>query len=128
MQRTIRVLLLEDHAAFRQALTRTLEREPDFKVVAQAGTLAEARRRLRMNGVSQIDVAVLDLLLPDGIGMELVGELRETYPDVAVLVVTVVGDREVHNWAAALGADEVVTKDEPFERIVAAIGNLGIRL
>ena len=126
MQRTIRVLLLEDHAAFRQALTRTLEREPDFKVVAQAGTLAEARRRLRMYGVSQIDFAVLDLLLPDGIGMELVGELRETYPDVAVLVVTVVGDRKVHNWAAALGADEVVTKDEPFERIVAAIDNLGM--
>ena len=60
----IRVLLLEDHASFRQALASIIEREPDVTVVAQAGSLAEARALLPL----EVDVAVVDLGLPDGEG------------------------------------------------------------
>lgn len=63
----VRTLLLEDHAAFRQAMTFLLEREPNFEVVAQAGTLAEARRSLP----DGVDLAIVDLALPEGRGMSL---------------------------------------------------------
>jgi len=59
---TLRVMLVEDHVAFRQALAFLLMREPDLEVVAQAGSLAQAREMLDR----RLDVAVLDLALPDG--------------------------------------------------------------
>ena len=67
----IRVLLVDDHTAFRQPLAR----EPDISVVGQAGTLAAARRLLE-----GIDVAIVDLDLPDGNGLELVREVRAPNP------------------------------------------------
>ncbi len=58
-----RVLLVDDHATFREPLAFMLNREPEFEVVAQVGSLAEARRALE-----GIDLAVVDLDLPDGNG------------------------------------------------------------
>jgi DNA-binding NarL/FixJ family response regulator len=78
-----RVLLLEDHTSFRQALAFMLDREPDLTVVGQAGTLAEARDQL-----ADIDVAVVDLDLPDGDGLALLRELRAASLRSAVLVLT----------------------------------------
>ena len=80
----IRVLLVEDHAAFREALTFLLGREPDLEVVAQAGSLAEARGALG----GGLDVAVVDLNLPDGDGGELIGELLRASPGAKVLVLS----------------------------------------
>jgi DNA-binding NarL/FixJ family response regulator len=80
-----RVMLVEDHAAFRQSLAVLLEREPDLEVVAQAGSRAEARQMLD----TRLDVAVLDLALPDGDGRDLIGELRQANAGISVLVLTV---------------------------------------
>jgi DNA-binding NarL/FixJ family response regulator len=66
--RIVRVMLVEDHAAFRQSLAALLEREPDLEVVAQAGSLAQARKMLH----TPLDLAVLDLALPDGDGRDLI--------------------------------------------------------
>ena len=65
--RTIRVMLVEDHIAFRQALAFLLMREPDLEVVAQAGSLAQARQMLD----TPLDVVVVDPGLPDGDGRDL---------------------------------------------------------
>ena len=80
----IRVLLVEDHADFRGALACLLGREPDLEVVAQAGSLAEAREALD----GRLDVAVVDLALPDGGGSELIGELRRANPGVSALALS----------------------------------------
>jgi DNA-binding NarL/FixJ family response regulator len=82
---TARVMLVEDHIAFRQALASLLSGEPDLEVVAQAGSLAEARELLD----SRLDVAVLDLSLPDGDGRELIGELQRANAGISVLVLSV---------------------------------------
>jgi DNA-binding NarL/FixJ family response regulator len=79
----IRVLLVDDHASFRESLALLLEREPDIAVVGQAGSLAEARALLR-----RVDVAIVDLDLPDGHGADLVRELRAVNPDGMVLILT----------------------------------------
>ena len=108
----IRVLLVEDHAAFRGALAFLLGREPDLEVVAQAGTLAEAREALdgRLDG--RLDVALVDPGLPDGDGSELIGELRRANPGVSVLVLSAtIGSGHLDEVRKA-GADAVLTKVE----------------
>lgn len=117
-----RVLLVEDHSSFRRALAFVLEREPDLRVVAQAGSLAEARDK--MDGERDFDVAVLDLGLPDGNGMDLIGDLRRANPRASIIVLSV--DLNPKNQALALerGADSVLGKEASITQIVAAVRNL----
>jgi CheY-like chemotaxis protein len=82
-----RVFLLEDHSWFRKAFADLLGRQPDFEVIAQAGSLADARREAAEKG-ERIDLALVDLLLPDGIGTELIRDLRADGSEVPVLVLT----------------------------------------
>ncbi len=107
-QRTIRVLLVEDHAAFREALAFLLGGEPDIEVVAQAGSLAEAREALD----GTLDVAVVDLALPDGDGRELIGELRRASPGTSVLVLSATIEPEDLDDLRKTGANTVLAKVE----------------
>ena len=116
----IRVLLVEDHAAFRSALAFLLGREPDLEVVAQAGSLAEAREALG----GEFDVAVVDLGLPDGSGGELIGELRLANPGVSVLVLSSTIEPEHFEEVKGMGADEVINKVEHFPHIADEIRRL----
>ncbi len=118
-----RVLLIEDHDAFRQSLAFMLEREPGLEVVGQAGSLGEARRVASEN-LEEVDVVVVDLLLPDGNGMELVREIRRVRSGLPV-VLTIVVEPEVREWVSAMGADTIVSKDIPREEIMAAIWRVG---
>ncbi|MBA2715234.1 MAG: response regulator transcription factor [Rubrobacteraceae bacterium] len=105
----IRVLLVEDHALFRQALSLLLYRRQQMEVI-QAGTLAEAR--LLLGGV---DVVALDNILPDGAGVELIGDVRSSNPSASVLVLSDGLDSANAESALAAGADAVLSKVEsPF--------------
>ena len=115
-----RIFLLEDHSWFRKALADLLGREPDLEVVGEAGSLAEARREAA-NKAEEIDLAVVDLLLPDGIGTELIGDLRANEPDVPVLVLTVARGPDLYRWVRSMGADELISKDASVEEILSAI-------
>jgi PAS domain S-box-containing protein len=100
----VRVLLVEDHASVREAIASTFEREAGFRVVGQAGSLAEARSML---GTQPVDVAIIDLRLPDGYGADLVPELKEASPQAQALVLSADLDhakiaRAVHNGAAGI--------------------------
>lgn len=116
------VLLVEDHGSFRRALAFVLGREPDLEVVAQAGTLQQAREQI---GASPgVDVAVLDLGLPDGNGDALIPDLRAANPGVRVLVLTVDISPKSRDRALDSGADAVLGKDASIEEIVSAVKDL----
>jgi DNA-binding NarL/FixJ family response regulator len=115
-----RLLLVDDHAAFRQPLAFMLERESDMAVVAQAGSLTEARGMLT-EVASQIDVALVDLRLPDGLGVEFVRELRGANPAAQSLVLTADLDRLHHARAIEAGATGVLSKTSQVSDIVDAI-------
>jgi DNA-binding NarL/FixJ family response regulator len=117
-----RVLLVEDHASFRQTLAFVFDQEPGYEVVAQAGTLAEARGE--MDGV-EADLGVIDLSLPDGEGTELIEELREANPDFAALVLTASLDRAEHARAVEAGAAGVLHKSADVDAILDATRRLG---
>ncbi len=110
------ILLVEDHASLRQAVASVFEREPGFTVVAQAGSLAEARRML--NGV---DVAIIDLALPDGYGGELIKDLRDANPDAMALVLSASLDQAETARAVESGAAGVLHKSVELEEVVHAV-------
>jgi DNA-binding NarL/FixJ family response regulator len=112
----IRVLLVDDNARFRQAFVRLLEWHPDIEVVAQAGSLAEAQDKL-----SGIEVAALDRGLPDGDGLDLIGELREANPEAVVLVLSATLEPTLAEQAYNAGAEGVIDKMASPEEIVGAI-------
>jgi DNA-binding NarL/FixJ family response regulator len=117
----IRLLLLDDHTSFRELLALRLASEPGLTVVAEAGSLAEARQRLRQ---IEIDVALVDLDLPDGSGVELIRALRAKNPQAQVLVLTASGSRHEHAAAVAAGASGVLHKAVGSAEIIAAIRRL----
>jgi DNA-binding NarL/FixJ family response regulator len=121
--RIIRVMLVEDHAAFRQSLASLLGREPDLEVVAQAGSLAQARQMLD----TPLDVAVLDLALPDGDGRDLIGELRQRNAGISVLVLTVMLGPSHLDEVLKAGADAVLHKVASPQTIVEEVRRLAGR-
>jgi PAS domain S-box-containing protein len=116
----VRVLLVEDHTAIREALASTFKRE-GFGVVGQAGSIADARRMLEEH---PIDVALIDLGLPDGYGAELIKELREAHPHAQALVLSASLDRTNVARAVERGAAGVLSKTVHLEEVVQAVRRL----
>src|SRR5919112_1812218 len=114
----IRVLLVEDHALFRQALSLLLYRRQQMEVI-QAGTLAEAR--LLLGGV---DVVALDSALPDGAGVELIGDVRSSNPEASVLLLSDAPDSATSGSAVAAGAELLLFKVESPFTIIEEIKHL----
>ncbi|MBD0354530.1 MAG: response regulator transcription factor [Rubrobacteraceae bacterium] len=114
-----RILLVDDHASFRQTLAFVFDQQPDYEVVAQAGSLAEARRALE--GLeNDLDLGVIDLSLPDGEGTELIKDLREANEDFMALLLTASLDRTDHARAVEAGAAGVVHKSADVDEILDA--------
>ena len=118
----IRVMLVEDQADFRRLMEALLSRQPDLEVVAQAGSLAEARG---LAGMVSFDVAVLDLGLPDGNGADLIAELSRGNPGVGVLNFSANLDPTSIEKATDAGADEIMDKLSPLPEVLATVRRLG---
>jgi PAS domain S-box-containing protein len=115
----VRVLFVDDHTAVRQAIAAMFEREPGFTVAGQARSLAEARGLLR-----DVDVAVLDLALPDGDGADLIPELHEASPDAQALVLSADLDRDGIARAVEAGAAGALDKTAELDQLVDAVRRL----
>jgi two-component system response regulator DesR len=118
----VRVMLVEDNAALRRLVASLVDRQPDMEVVAQAGSLEEARRSAASAGC---DVAVLDLGLPDGSGADLIEELRELCPGSAALVFSASLVPKTLSRVREAGAEEVLDKFAPPAEVLGAIRRLG---
>jgi DNA-binding NarL/FixJ family response regulator len=114
---TVRVLLVDDHPAVVGGLERIIESTPDLRVVATAGTIAEASRRLRED---DIDVAIIDMRLPDGLGTSLVREASERGRP-ATLVLSTFDQRQYVSSALRNGAQGFLLKTATLEQVADAI-------
>ena len=116
----IRVMLVEDHPDFRDLMEVLLGSQSDIKLVAQAGSLAEARN----HAVRFVfDVAVLDLGLPDGDGVDLIADLRQANPDVGVLILS--ASLDASSFERAAEADEIMDKLAPLDEVLGTVRRLG---
>ncbi len=120
--RVIRVVIVEDHADFRALMGVLLGRQPDIELLAQAGSLAEARAQAAR---FEFDVAILDLGLPDGSGADLIADLRRTSPGVSVLVLSASLDPVGIEEANSAGAEEIMDKLTPVDEVLATVRRLG---
>ena len=114
---TISVLLVDDHELIRQGLRRAFERDGDFEVAGEAGTLSDARRLLTLMAP---DVVILDVRLPDGNGLEACRKVRADNPEIGIVILTMyAGDDQLFE-ALEAGASAFVPKNAPSEDVVAA--------
>jgi DNA-binding NarL/FixJ family response regulator len=124
-RKLLRLMLVEDHAAFRHAMATLLGREADLEVVAEASSLGEARHHLTSVG---FDVAILDLGLPDGHGADLIAEVREARPGAAVLILSSSLDPDNLARAKEAGADGVLDKFATPDQVIGTIRRMGTRM
>lgn len=104
---TIGVFLLDDHELVRRGLRDLLEAEDDMRVVGEAGTAEEAFGRIP---VTAPDVAILDVRLPDGDGVDVCREIRTKHPEITCIMLTSFADDEAAYAAIMAGAAGYVLK------------------
>ena len=115
---TTRVFLLDDHEVVRRGLRELFDAEEDLTVVGEAATAEEALSRVPP---TRPDVAVLDVRLPDGDGVEVCRDLRSAMPELKCLMLTSFADDEALFDAVMAGAVGYVLKDIRGNDLVSAI-------
>lgn len=117
----IRVLIADDHAVVRRGLRQILSETPDILVEGEAATAPEVRQLVADR---RWDVVVLDLNMPGGSGMELIGDLRRLASGVRVLVLTVSPEEQYAVRAIRAGAAGFLTKESAPEKLIEAVRRL----
>lgn len=121
--RGIRVFLLDDHEMVRQGVRGLLELDPLITVVGEAGTVEEA---LRLAPLCNPTVAVLDVRLPDGTGIEVCRELKERIPRLKCLMMSSFSDAEAVTAAIKAGASGFVLKQLRGTDVVDAVRSVAV--
>lgn len=115
---TVRVMIVDDHEIVRRGIAEIIDRADGLEVVAEAGGQAEALRRAEL---VRPDVVLVDFQLPDGTGIELMHEMRETVPGALPIVLTSFDDDEAMLAALSQSAHGFLLKDSAPEEIVRAV-------
>jgi len=118
MAEPIRVLIVDDHAVVRSGIRLLLQQEPDIDPVGEAGTGREAVFQARS---LKPDVLLMDVVMPDQTGLEVLPTLIHEHPDVKVLVLSMQDDPRYVREAFAAGATGYVLKEAADTEVVAAI-------
>jgi len=115
----VRLLVVDDHALVRSGLRALLNGKDDVQVVGEA---ADGDEAIRLVGELAPDVVLMDLSMPHGKdGLTATREIREKYPDTAILVLTMHDDDEYLFRAIQAGASGYILKSAPHEELLAAI-------
>ena len=116
---SISIVIADDHAVVRTGLRMLLDAEPGFQVVAEAGTVDEARARRRASTLPPC--SILDLHMPGDTSLSAMPELRRAAPDTAIVVLTMQKDPAFAREAMAAGARGYVLKEAADTELVTAI-------
>ncbi|HZG36323.1 MAG TPA: response regulator transcription factor [Gaiellaceae bacterium] len=115
---SIRVVVVDDHAVVRSGIRMLLDAEQDIDVVAEGGSADEAVRAARLE---KPDVMLLDVVMPDGTGIEATPKVLEAAPGVKVLVLSMQDDPAYVREAFAAGASGYVLKEAADVEVVQAV-------
>jgi two-component system response regulator DevR len=118
----VKVFLVDDHEVVRRGLIDLLGADPDLDVVGEAGSVAEAMARIP---AASPDVAVLDVRLPDGNGIELCRDLLSRMPELRCLILTSYTSDEAMLDAILAGASGYVVKDIKGMELARAVKEVG---
>jgi DNA-binding NarL/FixJ family response regulator len=118
----VKVFLVDDHEIVRRGLIDLLSADPDLEVVGEAGSVAQALARIP---ALRPDVAVLDVRMPDGNGVELCRELLSRHPELRCLMLTSFISDEAMLDAILAGASGYVVKDIKGLELAQAVKDVG---
>jgi DNA-binding NarL/FixJ family response regulator len=113
-----RVLIVDDHPAVREALALRIGRQPDLEVCGEAADIGEA---LRLVADTKPDVAVVDISLKTGSGIDLIKRIKAHNDNVRILVWSMHGESHYAERALRAGALGYINKDQATDKIVEAI-------
>ena len=113
-----RVFLVDDHPLVREWLTNLVNQQPGLKVCGEAESGPEAREKIL---ALRPDVAIVDISLKDSSGIELIKDLKQSCPEVAVLVLSMHEESHYAERALRAGARGYVMKRETTKKVIAAI-------
>jgi two-component system, NarL family, invasion response regulator UvrY len=114
----IRILIVDDHAMFREGLKQILAKHSDMKVIDDAGSGQEALAKILHH---KLDVVLLDISLPGRSGPELLSEIKKLKPDLAILVVSMHPEDQYAVRMMKAGALGYLTKESAPEELISAI-------
>ena len=114
----VRVALIEDHQVVRAGLALLLGQAPDMEVVGEAGTCFEGKRLIEEQ---KPDVAVMDLLLPDGSSLQILDSVRDVSPATRILVLTGHDNTAHRRSAKASGIAGFLAKGAPPNELLEAV-------
>ncbi|ORB86068.1 DNA-binding response regulator [Mycobacterium kansasii] len=118
----VTVFLVDDHEVVRRGLIDLLDADPHLEVVGEAGSVSEAMARIP---AAHPDVAVLDVRLPDGNGIELCRDLLSRMPELRCLILTSYTSDEAMLDAILAGASGYVVKDIKGMELARAVKEVG---
>lgn len=118
----LRVFLVDDHEMVRRGIAGLLEADPDIEIVGEAATAAQARARIL---AIKPDVAILDVRLPDGSGVDVCREVRAADPGIRCLMLTSYDDDAAIYAAVIAGAAGYLMKDVLGNSLIEAVRNVG---
>ena len=113
-----RIVIVDHHAAVRELLCHYLERLPEYEVVGQAGTGLEAIRLMKM---TFINVLIIELVLPELCGQEVISRVRREVPGIQIVVFTGASDTTMLANALRSEPNGFVHKSEPLEILLFAL-------
>jgi len=114
----INVLVADDHTIVRRGIRQILAETSDIVTGGEAGTAEEVRRLVREQ---RWDVVLLDIGLPGGSGMDLLGEIRRERPELRVLILTVHSEDQYAVRAIRAGAAGFLTKESAPDKLIEAV-------
>ena len=114
----VRIVIADDHMVLREAMRVMLEMEPEFKVVGEA---ANGEQALALAKQLEPDLVLMDIRMEGMDGVEATRHLRQSHPDIGVLILTGFGDDEVLLSAVEAGAQGFLLKDASADEVKSAI-------
>jgi DNA-binding NarL/FixJ family response regulator len=118
MPQKIKILLVDDHPLVREWLTNLLSQQADFQVCGETGQAPEA---LQFVGALQPDIAIVDLTLAAGSGLELIKDIKAGHPGVALLVLSMHDEMLYAERALRAGAGGYIMKSEATQKVIEAV-------
>ncbi len=114
----MRLFIVDDHVLFREGLVSIFESQPDFNVVGQAGSVREALDQIYDAGP---ELALIDLNLPDGDGLELTATILAKNPNLAIVILTIFDSDELLFESIRIGAKGFILKNTPRAELLASL-------
>ena len=114
----ITILLVDDHAIFREGLKKIIENTTGMSVTGEANNGDEALQQIKEN---EFDLVILDISLPGQSGLEVLKELKHNNPKLPVLILSMHSEEQYARRLLKSGASGYLKKDSAFDQLVSAI-------